>query len=80
MADSPFTIDVTPDWEAFVDCIRMKGTPNRVSMLILTHSDGDHVNGLSGFPKGLKIVAHANCRREMEEALKDPSPAVSLSM
>jgi glyoxylase-like metal-dependent hydrolase (beta-lactamase superfamily II) len=40
--------------------------------LVLTHSDGDHVNGLVGFPKGLSIVAHTNARKDMEEAFKDP--------
>lgn len=49
-----------------------KLTPNPVRRLILTHSDGDHVNGLAGFPKDLTIVAHANARRDMEEAFKDP--------
>ncbi|MBM3744280.1 MAG: MBL fold metallo-hydrolase [Acidobacteria bacterium] len=43
-----------------------------VKQVVLTHSDGDHVGGLSGLPAGLTIVAHANTRRDMEEALKDP--------
>lgn len=49
-----------------------KLTANPVKYVVLTHSDGDHVNGLSGFPKGLTIVAHANTRKYMEEAFKDP--------
>ena len=49
-----------------------KLTPNPVKHIVLTHSDGDHVNGLSGFPKGLPIVAHANTRKDMEEAFKSP--------
>jgi cyclase len=49
-----------------------KVTPNPVRQIILTHSDGDHVNGLNGFPQGLKLIAHANTRKDMEEAFKDP--------
>ena len=49
-----------------------KVTPNPVRQIILTHSDGDHVNGLNGFPRGLPITAHANTRKDMEEAFKDP--------
>ena len=41
-----------------------------VTHVILTHSDGDHVNGLAGFPKGLTIIAHENDKKEMEAALK----------
>jgi glyoxylase-like metal-dependent hydrolase (beta-lactamase superfamily II) len=47
-------------------------TPNPVGHIILTHSDGDHVNGLSGYPKGLPIIAHASTKRDMEEAFKTP--------
>jgi glyoxylase-like metal-dependent hydrolase (beta-lactamase superfamily II) len=47
-------------------------TKNPVRTLVLTHSDGDHVNGLAGFPQGLNIIAHANARRDMETAFKDP--------
>ncbi len=49
-----------------------KITPNPVKFIVLTHGDGDHVNGLAGFPKGLPIMAHANTKRDMEEAFKDP--------
>jgi glyoxylase-like metal-dependent hydrolase (beta-lactamase superfamily II) len=35
---------------------------------VLSHSDGDHVNGLSGFAKGVTIIAQENCKREMEES------------
>jgi len=49
-----------------------KLTQNPVKYIILTHSDGDHVNGLSGFPKGLPIIAHANTKKDMEDAFKDP--------
>ena len=45
-----------------------KLTPLPVTHLILTHSDGDHVNGLAGFPPGLQIIAHERTRKDMEEA------------
>ncbi|MCX6138592.1 MAG: MBL fold metallo-hydrolase [Ignavibacteriales bacterium] len=43
---------------------------NPVSTIILTHSDRDHVNGLPAMPKGIRIIAHANSRVHMEEALQ----------
>jgi glyoxylase-like metal-dependent hydrolase (beta-lactamase superfamily II) len=49
-----------------------KLTPNPLKYIVLTHSDGDHVNGLSGFPKGLTILAHENTKKDMEQAFKDP--------
>jgi len=55
-----------------------KLTPNPVKYIILTHSDGDHVNGLSGFPTGLTIVAHANTKKDMEEAFKNPKMSALL--
>ena len=45
-----------------------KITPKPVSTVIITHSDGDHVNGLQSFPKGLTIIAHENCKTEMQAA------------
>src|SRR5689334_3468197 len=35
-----------------------KITPKPVTTAIITHSDGDHVNGLVAFPTGIKIIAH----------------------
>jgi len=46
-----------------------KITPKPVTTVILTHSDGDHVNGLVAFPAGIKIIAHENNKKEQEEAL-----------
>jgi glyoxylase-like metal-dependent hydrolase (beta-lactamase superfamily II) len=46
-----------------------KITPKPVTTVILTHSDGDHVNGLAAFPAGITIIAHENCKKEMEAAL-----------
>jgi glyoxylase-like metal-dependent hydrolase (beta-lactamase superfamily II) len=55
-----------------------KLTPNPVKYVVLTHSDGDHVNGLAGFPPGLTIVAHENTKKDMEEAFKDPKMSALL--
>jgi cyclase len=42
-------------------------TPLPVTKIILTHSDGDHVNGLVGFPAGVEIISHDNTRGHMVE-------------
>ncbi len=47
-----------------------KVTPNPVTKIILTHSDGDHVNGLVGFPTGLDIISHDNTRDHMVKAFE----------
>jgi cyclase len=49
-----------------------KITQNPVRHIILTHSDGDHVNGLNAFPRDLPIIAHTNTRIDMDAAFKDP--------
>src|SRR5579863_6760493 len=46
-----------------------KITPKPVTTVILTHSDGDHVNGLAAFPAGIKIIAHENNKKEQEAAI-----------
>jgi glyoxylase-like metal-dependent hydrolase (beta-lactamase superfamily II) len=46
-----------------------KITPKPVTTVILTHSDGDHVNGLAAFPAGIKIIAQENNKKEQEAAL-----------
>src|SRR3984957_5314804 len=45
-----------------------KITPKPVTTVILTHSDGDHVNGLASFPSGIAIVAHENNKKEQDAA------------
>jgi glyoxylase-like metal-dependent hydrolase (beta-lactamase superfamily II) len=40
-----------------------------VTQVILTHSDGDHVNGLAGFPNGIGVIAHEGAKGEMASAL-----------
>jgi glyoxylase-like metal-dependent hydrolase (beta-lactamase superfamily II) len=46
-----------------------KITPKPITTVIETHSDGDHVNGLAGFPAGVKVIAHENNKKEQEAAL-----------
>jgi len=46
-----------------------KITPKPVGTAIITHSDGDHVNGLAWFPAGVKVIAHQNNKKEQEAAL-----------
>jgi cyclase len=46
-----------------------KITPKPVTAVILTHSDGDHVNGIASFPAGVKVIAHENNKKEQETAL-----------
>ena len=45
-------------------------TAKPITAAILTHSDGDHVNGVSVLPAGITIIAQQNCKKEMEEAAK----------
>ena len=52
-----------------IDEIR-KITSNPVTRIVLTHSDGDHVNGLVGFPPGIEIVSHENTRNDMVKAFE----------
>jgi len=39
-----------------------------ITDILLTHSDGDHVQGLPGFPQGVQIISHANTRKHMVKA------------
>jgi glyoxylase-like metal-dependent hydrolase (beta-lactamase superfamily II) len=53
-----------------------KLTPKPITTVILTHSDVDHVNGLAAFPPGFTIIAHENCRKDIEATAnsRNPSP------
>ena len=46
-----------------------KITPKPVTTVLLTHSDGDHVNGLVAYPAGVKVIAHENNKKEQQAAL-----------
>jgi glyoxylase-like metal-dependent hydrolase (beta-lactamase superfamily II) len=52
-----------------------KITPKPVKTVLITHSDGDHVNGLVAFPAGIKIIATENNKKELDKALAAGGPA-----
>jgi len=67
--DAEMTADAAKD---MLDVIK-KTTSLPITKLVLTHSDGDHINGLEGFPKGLEIYASDGAKKEMEAAFKAPN-------
>ena len=46
-----------------------KITPKPVTTVFLTHSDGDHVNGLVAYPTSVKVIAHENNKKEQQAAI-----------
>jgi len=42
-----------------------------IKVLVFTHSDGDHVNGITGFPADIKIWAQEETKRYLDEAFTD---------
>jgi cyclase len=69
-AKEVFAIDakMTPEAAAGMLAEIRKVTSAPLTTLIITHSDGDHINGLPGFPKGLAIIAHKNCAADIATA------------
>ncbi|HWF38715.1 MAG TPA: MBL fold metallo-hydrolase [Candidatus Acidoferrales bacterium] len=65
----------TPDSEKEVLAEVAKITPKMINTVIITHSDGDHVNGLAALPAGLTIIAQENCKKEMEASASSRNPA-----
>lgn len=65
----------TPDSEKEVLAEVAKITPKMITTVIITHSDGDHVNGLAALPAGLTIIAQENCKKEMEASASSRNPA-----
>lgn len=65
-----FVIDAKMSAESAREMISLikQTTDKPISHVILTHSDGDHVNGLPGFPGNLDIIAHANSLKHIEKA------------
>jgi cyclase len=76
-ATSVIVVDTktTVDSEKGVIAEIAKITPKTVSTAIITHSDGDHVNGLAAFPAGLTIIAQENCKKEMVDSASTRAPA-----
>jgi glyoxylase-like metal-dependent hydrolase (beta-lactamase superfamily II) len=69
-ANGVIVVDVKTTPEAgkgVVDAVA-KLTNKPITTVIYTHSDGDHINGIVSFPKGIQIVAHANDKAEIEAA------------
>lgn len=50
-----------------------KITPKPVIVMILTHSDPDHINGLPAYPRGIEIIAQANANAEIQHVVQDPT-------
>lgn len=48
-----------------------KISPVPIRVLAFTHSDGDHVNGITGFPAGITIWAQEETKRYLDEAFKE---------
>jgi cyclase len=71
VVDTKTTVDSSKEVQAEI----AKITPKPVTTAIVTHSDGDHVNGLAGFPAGLTIIAQENCKKEMEASVGSRNPA-----
>jgi cyclase len=46
-----------------------KVTPKPVTTVFITHSDGDHLNGLVAYPANVKVIAHENNKKEQEAAI-----------
>jgi glyoxylase-like metal-dependent hydrolase (beta-lactamase superfamily II) len=65
----------TPDSEKEVIAEIAKITPKTVNTAIITHSDGDHANGLAAFPAGLTIIAQENCKKELAASAGSRNPA-----
>jgi len=65
----------TTDSEKEVIAEIAKITHKSVNTGIITHSDGDHANGLAAFPAGLTIIAQENCKKELEASASSRNPA-----
>lgn len=53
-------------------------TDKPVRRVIITHSDGDHVNGLAAFPPNLTIISHENTRQLMADANSEAKTKIPL--
>jgi cyclase len=71
VVDAKQTVDSAK--ETLADIAKI--TPKPVTDVLIAHSDGDHVNGLAGFPMGLTIISQENCKKEMEASLSNPQGA-----
>ena len=58
-------------------------TKHPVNVMVLSHSDSDHINGLPAFPRGMEIIASRNASSDMQRLKQDlnsngfpPDPAI----
>jgi uroporphyrinogen decarboxylase len=58
MQKSPFTTDITPDWEGFIQCLRREGTPERAHFIELI-IDGEVKN---------EIIARFGVEEDLNQA------------
>jgi len=71
--DSVLAIDAKMTTEAGGDFYHeIQNISDKPVTMIITHSDRDHVNGLAGFPEGMRIISHDNTRLDMREDFKKP--------
>lgn len=54
-------------------------TNKPITILVNTHSDGDHINGNQFFPEDVTIIAHENCRKEFLGIQRNGDPSNWLS-
>jgi len=65
----------TVDSEKMVLAEIAKITKKPISTVIVTHSDGDHVNGLAALPASVNVIAQENCLKEMQASAGSKNPA-----
>ena len=65
-----YVIDAKMTDQSAKDMIKaVKETTDKpISHLLITHSDGDHVNGIPGFSEGMDILAHDNSAKHIKKA------------
>jgi cyclase len=72
-ADGVTVVDTkNPGWgQPILDAIR-RLTDKPVTMIVNTHTHGDHVSGNVEFPQTVQIVAHENTRTNMDRMVSPP--------
>lgn len=75
-----YVIDAKMSDQSAKDMIRaIKKTTNKpIKHLLVTHSDGDHVNGITGFPDNINIVSYDNSLRDIKKANESGSVKIPL--